>query len=183
MAVIVRCRLWLAGEDFGPIRRWVQSHFRIDWSYWRITESTDIQELVTSVGICHFTQRLWVRCERDDTLMLTVRKCKATVCDGFVARVDRQSVSFLSVAVSAETVVCREIDPIFAYGDRIAVSRNGLICVVDFGLARCFRVHYAGRQPCSCALLSDFSFGVRTVSVPDAVDCLVASACQEKIVV
>jgi hypothetical protein len=152
----------------------VQSHVRIGRSYRRITESADILRLVTSVGICYFTQRLQVRCERNDTLMLTVeyplpvRKSRATVFDCFVATVDRQSISYLTVAVPAETVVFREIDPIFAYGDRIAVSRNGIFCVVDIGLARCFRLRYAGRRPCGCALLSDFSFGVRTISVPES---------------
>jgi hypothetical protein len=168
----------------------VQSHFRIDRSYRRITASSDIQGLVTGVRICHFTQRLQVRYERNDTLVLAseeplpARKCQAAVSYRFVATVDRPSISCLIVAVQAETVVCREIDPIFAYGDRIAVLQSGLLCVVDFdfGLARCFKVRYEGRQPCGCALLSDFSFGVRTISVPGGVHYLVASACEEKIV-
>jgi hypothetical protein len=193
MAVVARRRLQLAREDFTNIRDWARMHFRIDRGSRRLTESTEsivFANHVGELGVCHLPQRLQVRCERKDTLVfagdetLPVRKSTAAICDGFLATVDRQSLSLLIVAVPAETVVVREVDPTFAYADGIAVSRNGLFCVVDFdfGLSQCFRIRYAAKKPCACVAVNEFSWRLRVRSVPDGVHCLVASAVDQQLV-
>jgi WD40 repeat protein len=116
--------------------------------------------------------------------MLVMRKLTARICEGFVATVERQSLSLKIVEIPTRTVEYREIRQEFAYAHAIAVSWNGLFLTIDFefGITKCYRIRYNQKKPFECVPISDFSWKMRVRSVPNGVHCIVASALERKLV-
>jgi hypothetical protein len=94
--------------------------------------------------------------------------------------VDREN---FALVILGKTVV-RFTDRLFAQAVSIAVSVNQMFVIVDFsfGCTRCFRVHYAEKEPVYVSMVSEFSSPAQTRSAVSGCHLLAATVRSDTLV-
>jgi hypothetical protein len=192
--IVNRRKEFLEREDTAEkLREWARYYFKLGRSIRRSTADPNDYGYrgrnVGDPGMTLFSQQLSLMCRAAETPMyagdviITRDRLTATICPGFIAAIDRPSLTLLIMTVD-EVVLARRTDPTHVLAHAISATSNGLFVVVDFefGLTGVYRLHYVDKQPRKVSLIVDFSWDVLPYSCASGVHALVASVVADTLV-